>query len=194
MISVQGLSLGWQENKRVLTGISYDFEVPGVYALMGKSGLGKTTFLHGMAGLLKPQSGTVSGFTDAKRAILFQEDRLLPWCSALKNVCLAMENEDRGKARGLLNSLGIDDVDQLPGSFSGGMQRRVAIARALALGAPYLLLDEPFSGLDLPLKELVAEKLKSSASFILLSTHDMEEARLINAKPLMLHPDKLMEI
>ena len=150
--------------------------------------------LQGLAGLLTPHAGTITGFGRGKRALLFQENRLLPWCSALKNVCLAMEREDAGKARALLHSLGIDEADQRPGGFSGGMQRRVAPARALAFDAPYLLLDEPFSGLDQPLKKRVSEILLQSAGFILFSTHEAEDARLMRARTLMLHPDRLEEI
>lgn len=191
MLRLQHLTLGWEPDKPVLRHISFDFAVPGVYAIMGSSGLGKTTLLKAMAGRLAPQAGSIQGFDGAKRGLLFQENRLLPWCSVLKNVSLAMPQEDREKAKTLLHALGIEEVEALPGSFSGGMQRRVALARAMAYGAPYLLLDEPFTGMDWPLKQHVAPLLLASAPFILFSTHELEEVSLMKAQLLSLHADRL---
>lgn len=194
MLRLSNLSLAWEPGKPVLSNIHFSFEVPGVYALMGSSGLGKTTLLKAMAGLLKPTEGSIEGLGDAKRAILFQENRLLPWLSVAKNVAIVMEREDEAAARRLLEALEIEEYESLPGTFSGGMQRRAALARALAYGAPWLLLDEPFTGMDKLLKEKVAQHILAAAPFVLFSTHDVEESRLMGAQTLLLHFDRLEKI
>lgn len=153
----------------------------GIVCLWGASGCGKTTALRLLAGLEKPISGKVS---DVKRvAMVFQEDRLLPWCTALENVMLIGAEET--VAYELLMALGltVEEMTALPSHLSGGQQRRVALARALAADSDLLLLDEPFNGLDedtwqdvIPLLRKVAESRP-----IVLVTHIREQVQALGA-------------
>ena len=159
----------------------FTLELPdtGVVALMGDSGRGKTTLLRLLAGLETPESGMITGIEGKKTAFLFQEDRLLPARSALKNVSL-VSNEKT--ARQWLSALEIPDVNALPGALSGGMCRRVALARALAFGGDLLLLDEPFTGLDKALTARVIERIRDAVPLIIMSTHSEEDAALMGAE------------
>jgi NitT/TauT family transport system ATP-binding protein len=127
---------------------------PGqLVCLFGPSGCGKTTVLRTVAGLVRPDSGTVS--TRAKRlAYAFQEDRLAPWLTVRENLLFGLsghfcEEEAGARADTWLERLQISEAaGKRPGALSGGMRRRVNLARALALSPDLLLLDEPFAFLD----------------------------------------------
>ncbi|MBQ9262792.1 MAG: ABC transporter ATP-binding protein [Clostridia bacterium] len=177
MIVLSHMNAGYP-GKPVLRKLSLTFPDTGVVALMAPSGYGKTTLLRILAGLLPADSGTISGIEGKKIAFLFQEDRLLPWLTAEKNVEIV---SDSAMAKRWLKAMEIEDVGQYPYEMSGGMRRRVALARALAFGGDILLLDEPFKGLDEALKERVASKIRQAAPLIILSVHDREEAELMGA-------------
>ena len=152
----------------------------GIICIMGPSGCGKTTLLHLMAGLLRPDSGKITGFPE-KRSLMFQEDRLLPWLDARANVALVLTDKDDPELPGnLLGELGIDpDMDIR--SMSGGMRRRVALARALAFDSEALLLDEPFKGLDEDLMRHCADIIRRTGRSALVSTHSEAEAEALGA-------------
>ena len=181
MIRLTNVTAGYP-GKTVLRELSFSLPERGAVAAMAPSGFGKTTLLRVLAGLLKPSSGTVSGLENKKIAFLFQEDRLLPWQNAEKNVSIV---SDPVKARFWLNAMEIDDPMQYPHEMSGGMQRRVALARAMAFGGD-LLLDEPFKGLDEALRARIAARVKDQIPLTVLSIHDQEEAELMGASILRL--------
>lgn len=187
MIRLANVTAGYP-GKTVLRNITLSLPEQGAAALMAPSGFGKTTMLRVLAGLLKPQSGTVSGLENKKIAFLFQEDRLLPWLTAEKNVEIVSDKE---KALFWLQAMEIDGPGQYPHEMSGGMQRRVALARAMAFGGDVLLLDEPFKGLDEALRARVAARIKDQFPLTVLSIHDQEEAELMGASILRL--DQLMD-
>ena len=168
------------DGKQVFSDFSYTLSLQGITALMGPSGCGKTTLLRLLCGLESPDSGTISGAPETY-TFLFQENRLLPWASALENVALVSDTQT---AKSILCKVGLaQELQTLPSALSGGMQRRVALARALAHKSPVLLLDEPFKGLDADLCREMIALLQQEAEKrpILLVTHSLQEAELAGA-------------
>ena len=148
----------------------------GVVGVFGASGAGKTTLLRLLAGLLQPASGTIEGLAGKRISMVFQEDRLLPWLTAVENVALVRDGSE-ADARALLAALALSaEADQLPRALSGGMQRRVALARALNFGGDVLLLDEPFKGLDAALCAEAAAVVRGRFLLTVIATHDRGEA------------------
>jgi NitT/TauT family transport system ATP-binding protein len=176
-----------------------DLEVrPGqMLAILGKTGCGKSTIFNMIAGLTEPTGGTVrvSGrdpFAEfdwfrGKMAIVFQNDRLLPWRSALQNVELGLEMlevpaaERRTTAQLWLTRLGLGGHEgDFPHALSGGMRQRVSIARAFATNANILLCDEPFSALDEStagrLRAEFVRLVKENGKTAVFITHSISEA------------------
>ena len=179
MIELQDVTLRYGD-KTVLDRLSLRFDTPGQYAVLGASGCGKTTLLRLIAGLQKPTFGRIIVPEQTRMAVCFQEDRLLPWRTALQNVALACPGKDSLKtAQEWLAHVGLArECDALPGALSGGMQRRVALARALAMVAPVVLLDEPFRALD---EQTHADMLalirkQTEGRLLILVTHDPRDA------------------
>ena len=190
MLLFKDVKLGFSKDNPVLDQVSISLSSPGRYALMGASGSGKTTLLKTIAGLLMPLSGTIKGINDKRIALLFQEDRLLPWCTVLKNVMLAMPEPSAEIAKSILSALEIKDDQAYPSTFSGGMKRRVALARALAYQGEILLMDEPFSGIDIDMKSRIADFVKNAAPLILFTTHDPDEVSLMGAGEMLFIENK----
>lgn len=153
-------------------------------ALMGPSGVGKTTLLRIVLGLLKPDAGAVEN-SFSKTAVVFQEPRLLPWRTAAENVNLVLSDNrsTMETAKYWLSRLGLTEAaDKYPAELSGGMQQRVAVARALAMEADLLVLDEPFKAMDEALREQVMTLVGQTRAAILLVTHEEEEARTLGCE------------
>ena len=170
------------DGKAVLEKFSLLLPPASVTALMGASGIGKTTVLRIVSGLEKADKGEVNA---PVCAFVFQEDRLSSDLSAIGNARLGARNVTAADAAGMLSLLGLEGhTDKPVRELSGGMRRRVAIARALLSDAPLLLLDEPFKGLDEETRERVAHVIKvyTKGKTILLVTHDEKEAALLSAK------------
>lgn len=144
-LSLQDIKVSYGE-KQVLQDFSATYEPDKLYVLDSPSGSGKTTLLRIIAGLTKPDAGTVDT-GGQKVAMLFQEDRLCEEYSALKNVEMVAVSRSVAKEH-LLQLLEEGDIYKPCKELSGGMKRRVALARAFAAGADILLLDEPYNGLD----------------------------------------------
>jgi sulfonate transport system ATP-binding protein len=148
--------------------------------LLGPSGCGKTTLLRLMAGLDRPDGGTVE--VPARRAIVFQGDRLLPWQRALRNVTLGLHGPDaEQRARDALAAVGLAGRERAwPKELSGGEAQRVALARALVSRPELVLLDEPFAALDAitrrRMHDLVRALRRQYRAAMLLVTHDVDEA------------------
>ena len=182
---------------RAVDGLDLDVRPGQMLAILGKTGCGKSTIFNMIAGLTEPTSGTVrvSGrdpFADfdsfrGRIAIVFQNDRLLPWRTAIQNVELGLEMleeptvERRATAQLWLTKLGLGGHENdYPHALSGGMRQRVSIARAFATNANILLCDEPFSALD----ESTAGKLraeftrlvKENGKTAVFITHSISEA------------------
>ncbi len=171
--------------KQVLKNISFELQVGERACLMGGSGAGKTTILRLLAALEKPDSGNISGIPKNGISFVFQENRLLPNLSVIDNLLFVSPDIQRKTFEGYLNEVGLDGVaDMLPGELSGGMARRVAIVRAVAFSSELLLLDEPFSGLDVETRRKTAGFILkySGEKTIFAVTHDPFEAELLKAK------------
>ena len=171
----------------VLRDVNLDLYAGETLALVGPSGCGKSTLLHIIAGLLTPTQGQVqSSFRGL--GCIFQQPRLMPWKDALGNIALGLKalgvpgHRRRTQAAQLALRLGLSegDLGKYPHALSGGMQSRVALARALVTQPDLLLMDEPFSALDVGLKHelygLLREQVALRGTAVLMITHDLMEA------------------
>jgi ABC-type nitrate/sulfonate/bicarbonate transport system ATPase subunit len=179
----------------VLRDVSFDVRIGDVVAILGPSGSGKSTLLNMAAGLIFPDAGQVVVMgqrTDAAVdwshvGYMFQDDRLLPWRVAVRNVTLALEAgsmpaaERLRRARTVLDLVALGGFEHsYPHQLSGGMRSRVALARSLVGEPQILLMDEPFSRLDAQTRSSMHRELlrihAMRAMTILFVTHDVEEA------------------
>jgi NitT/TauT family transport system ATP-binding protein len=188
---------GTEAAYRAVDGLNLDVRPGQMLALLGKTGCGKSTIFNMIAGLTEPTSGTVrvdgrDPFADfdsfrGKLAIVFQNDRLLPWRSAIQNVELGLEMlerpaaERRTTAQLWLTKLGLGGHEHdYPHALSGGMRQRVSIARAFATNANILLCDEPFSALDEStagrLRAEFVRLVKENGKTAVFITHSISEA------------------
>jgi ABC-type nitrate/sulfonate/bicarbonate transport system ATPase subunit len=169
---VRELSLSFGE-KKVLDGFSLALPDRGITVLSGPSGCGKTTLLRVLAGLQRPDSGAVEGLEAKQAALLFQENRLLPWRRAWAQVADVLPRRRRGEWRRWLALVELEEEgDAWPEQLSGGMQRRLALARALALDTPWKLLDEPFAGVDQARAERILARIRELGGGVILSSHE----------------------
>src|SRR5450830_555778 len=162
-------------------------------SVVGPTGCGKSTLLNIGAGLLAPSSGEVRGFGEPLRGIntragyMFQSDALMPWCSALDNVMMGLQyrgipdGEARAQAQAWLERVGLAEFgDRYPHQLSGGMRKRTALAQVLALDPDIILMDEPFSALDIQTRQLMENEVldlwAAKKKAVLFITHDLDEA------------------
>jgi NitT/TauT family transport system ATP-binding protein len=188
--------------------LSFEIAKGEIVAVLGKTGCGKSTMFNIVAGLTEPSAGVarVVGhdpfdefeFFRGKIGIVFQNDRLMPWRSALDNVRLGLQilNIDPKQAdetaRGWLARLGLSaHENDYPHALSGGMRQRVSIARAFAVDPEILLCDEPFSALDeMTARDLRAEfvrLVRQSNKTAVFITHQINEAMEIGDRVLVFH-------
>ncbi len=188
--------------------LSFEIAKGEIVAVLGKTGCGKSTMFNIVAGLIEPSAGEARvvghdpfsefDFFRGKIGIVFQNDRLMPWRTALDNVLLGLQVLDTKPAqavetaRGWLARLGLSGHENdYPHALSGGMRQRVSIARAFAVDPEILLCDEPFSSLDeMTARDLRAEFVRlvrqnnKTAVFI---THQIGEAMEIGDRVLVFH-------
>ncbi len=172
-------------------------------SVVGPTGCGKSTLLNVAAGLLAPSSGRalVHGASlvgvNARAGYMFQSDALLPWRNTLDNVTAGLEFHGTGKsaaipkAREWLSRVGLAGFeDRYPHQLSGGMRKRVALAQMLILDPEILLMDEPFSALDIQTRQLMENELlelwSADRKSVLFITHDLEEAISLSDRVIVL--------
>ena len=180
MINLNNVSFSYGD-KKILENFNLKVESGERICLFGESGKGKTTVLRLILGLDTQNSGNT--VIQGNPSVVFQENRLLPFETVLGNIRTVKGDEE--KARELLEKFGLADyAEKYPRSLSGGMKRRVAIIRALCREFDFLVLDEPFAGLDKENIELAAEIINeySKDKAIILVTHSEWEAELLDAK------------
>ena len=184
----------------VLNDVSFDFEKGKMYCITGKSGAGKTTLLSILSGLAAPQSGKISyngediakidkyKFRSKYMGVIFQSFNLITKFTAVENVMLSMDiagvkdNNKRGKALELLNSVGLDDdeANRRVLMLSGGQQQRVAIARAISYNPDIILADEPTGNLDTETQDEIIEifaRLRSEGKCVIIVSHSPDVAK-----------------
>ena len=173
-------------DRQVLQGVKLSLEAGQRIALMGPSGCGKTTLLKIALGLLHPSAGTVQN-RFCRVAAVFQEPRLLPWCTAVENVNLVLDDRKNGLSRAMaaLEKMELkDSAQKYPRELSGGMQQRVAIARALATEPDLLILDEPFKGMDESLRLRVLQSVAQTEAAVLRNLQSLRtNAILVTHRP-----------
>ncbi|MBE6116281.1 MAG: ATP-binding cassette domain-containing protein [Erysipelotrichaceae bacterium] len=165
------------ENKPIFEDYSLELS-DGITCLMGASGIGKTTLLKLMAGLLTPDAGTID-IGNRKVSFMFQEDRLLSWLNVRDNILLVTDKEK--EADELLEELGIDGSLKTA-ELSGGMARRVAMIRCLLYESDMLLMDEPFKGMDEALIKKAASIIIRQNKPVVISTHSTDEVKALDAE------------
>jgi ABC-type nitrate/sulfonate/bicarbonate transport system ATPase subunit len=203
ILHVEGLSHSFGKH-HVLRNLSLSIAPGESVALLGANGSGKSTLLRLVAGLLTPTAGRITLVGSAAAAgrtevgIVFQEPRLLPWRTVLRNVTLPLElageslTSVRATAEAALVRVGAGRLlDRSPTEISGGERGRVALARALVRRPSLLLLDEPFAALDAITRARLDDDLPElvAGAATLLVTHDVAEALLVADRVLMLGAD-----
>ena len=195
----------------VLHGVDLDVAPGEILTVVGPSGCGKSTLLRTLAGLLFPLAGEATQDTrpltgpSADRALVFQEDALLPWRTLLANVELPLaikglpRAERRRQAEDWLERVGLTEQSrQLPHRVSGGQRQRAQLARALA-GAPRaVLMDEPFGALDAQtragMQDLLVEVLRGTGATVVFVTHDVDEALFLGDRVALLGNGRLTAV
>ncbi len=210
MIELRGVSKEFRGPERqsiaILDRVNLTLREGEIVALLGKSGSGKTTILRMIAGLIPPSSGEVlyRGYavrgSESGISMVFQNFALFPWLDVFENVRLGLEArglaaaEMRRRTLEAIDMIGLDGFESAyPKELSGGMRQRVGFARALVAEPDVLLMDEPFSALDVPTAETLRDDLlrlwheqKIPTRAILMVSHDIEESLLLADRLLIL--------
>jgi sulfonate transport system ATP-binding protein len=179
-------------DREVLRGIDLHLQAGEFVALLGRSGSGKSTLLRILAGLDPAAEGDV--LVPEARAVVFQDARLLPWASVIRNVTLGLpgpRDEVVAAGRQALQEVGLSGHEHdWPKTLSGGEAQRAALARALVREPKLLLLDEPFGALDaltrIRMHALVRQLHARHEPAVLLVTHDVDEALALADRVLVL--------
>ena len=217
MISIRGLSKSFT-GKPVLQGLDLDIHDGECLSIIGRSGCGKSVLLKHIIGLITPDEGTISidgedlGAMSKERlyavrqkfGILFQGSALFDSMTVEENIALALrehklipESEIQGVVDNTLTMVGLPGIESLkPAELSGGMKKRVGLARAIALNPRYILYDEPTTGLDPIMADIINEMIirlneKLSVTTVVV-THDMVSSYKVASRIVMLHRGKII--
>ncbi|MFI1027558.1 ABC transporter ATP-binding protein [Streptomyces sp. NPDC020951] len=209
-LTLRAATLG-RPDAAALEAVDLDVAPGEILTVVGPSGCGKSTLLRTLAGLLPPLAGAVEqdgrpiAGPAADRALVFQEDALLPWRTLLANVELPLaiqgspRAERRKQAHAWLERVGLADrARQLPHRVSGGQRQRAQLARALAAGPRAVLMDEPFGALDAQtragMQDLLVEVLHGTGATVAFVTHDVDEALFLGDRVALLGAGRLLSV
>lgn len=169
---------------------SHEFTMGKIHAIMGRSGIGKTSLLRLMAGAIPHHGGEIN--IDGNIAMMAQNDQLLPWCDVWDNIFIGyhlrgeeISKEMQERAKALLQQASLDDWGKAyPNTLSGGMRQRVALIRTIMEHAPIILLDEPLSACDYMTKREIYPMIKqicfdNPQTTIIMICHDLHDARTL---------------
>lgn len=194
MIVVNDLYTGYSRNSPLLAGFNYQFDDNKIYGVLGESGIGKTTLLRTISGLIKPLQGEViiDGVKNSKPNkngiyMMHQNYTSFDWMTCLDNVLIAKKikgsvtENDKNNALKMLQLVKLDKHShKYPKQLSGGMRQRLALARTLFMQPKIILMDEPLSALDsvtrVEMQDLILKMHKSIKNTIIIVTHSPEEA------------------
>lgn len=174
----------------VFSSVNFTLKDGRAYCLTAPSGRGKTTFFKILMGLEQPDSGTIIGLSGRRISAVFQDDRLLEGYNALENIRFVTGKQiSDAVLEDYLSRLSLQDSSHKKVcEFSGGMKRRLCILRCLLAPSDFLIMDEPFAGLD-PDNKLAAIKLireLTAGKLLLTATHDVQDAQMLGAEILYL--------
>lgn len=211
-IRIENLSFSYEDNGReTLKNISFDIKQGEFLSIIGHSGCGKSTLIRLMSGLEHSYKGkiVIEGNQvhrpPRSLSVIFQENSLFPWMTARKNIEFAVKQVKRLSPKQvtelsekMLEKVGLSmDGNKYPFQLSGGMKQRVAIARALSMDADIILMDEPFSALDIGMKRELEELLiklwqeRNGKLTVVMVTHDINEAVLLSDRILFMEKGEI---
>ena len=215
MITLENINKSFQKNEQdqiILEDINLNVNKGEFLCIVGPSGCGKTTLLRMIAGLDFPSKGRIlEGESEISgpsrdRGYVFQQYSLFPWLNVLENVTFGLEikgmeeAERQKKAREYLEMVGLSEYEtSYPKELSGGMKQRVAIARSLVNDPKVLLMDEPFSALDVQTRHKLQEELvriwNEEQKTIIFVTHNVDEAVFLADRVIVLgrNPGKIIK-
>lgn len=214
MLTIDSLSKSFDKGKNyALENVSFNLKPGQVCAIVGESGSGKTTLVRLIAGLERPDHGSIAmdgkviasldKFVQPEKrkiGLVFQEYALFPHLTILDNVLYGISKVKNKKIRAqeMLDLVGLEDMGKrYPHQLSGGQQQRVALARALAPEPSLLILDEPFSNLDTMLRNQLRNEvfdiIKKTEVTVLFVTHDTQDALSVADEILILQNGKVVQ-
>lgn len=188
MIKMNNVSIGYAPIA-IKENINYTFEDGKIYGILGESGIGKTTFLKTIAGLLKPINGNIENSHSNKEIFMMHQSyTCFDWLNCLDNILITerikyhrITKELKDKAMEALKSVGLEEhAKKYPTQLSGGQRQRLALARTLFTLPKVILMDEPLSALDeetrIGMQDLILDIHKQTHNTIIMVTHSKEEA------------------
>jgi NitT/TauT family transport system ATP-binding protein len=191
-------------NNVIFEKFNIEIEEHKISCILGTSGIGKTTLLNIISGLIPFDSGNISDFYDRQFSYIFQEPRLLEWKTVYGNILFVLKDlypkkESHKITNRYIDLVGLTDYkDYYPFEISGGMEQRVSIARAFAYPSEILIMDEPFKSLDFKLKNNLMNAFidlwEIDKRTVIFVTHDIDEASYLGNKIFILNNNKPVDI